>query len=206
VLTRLLHRLHVRRQDGFSLVELVVAMMLLGVVVAAFSGLLSATVRSSGRSQELSTLQTEVRAVVDRLAADLRQAQCNGTTPPITTASGTQLTFYSPDRATPYHLRQVAYQLTGTAPNGELSRRFATSTNTGGPPWTIPPLGAWDKQLGSIVNAAPFTYKDETGVATSDPTKVASVNVALTVAPRTGLGGANVTYQTNIDLRTATCA
>ena len=143
-----------------------------------------------------------MRAAVDGLAADLRQAQCNGTTPPVTTASGTQVTFYSPDRAAPYHLRQVSYRLASS----QLDRAFAASTNTGGPPWTIPALGSWQKQIGSIVNTSAFTYKDINGSATTTPTAVASMNVTLTVKPRAGLRGASSTYQTNIDLRTESCS
>lgn len=196
-------RLPLRHEGGFTLVELLVSMSILVIgVTVAWSALMTTTVKTAGRAQELATLQTEVRSTVDRLAADLRQAACNDTVPPVTTATGTQLTFYSPDRASPYHLRQVAYQLSG----GELDRAFATSTNTNGPPWTIPALGSWAKQVGSIVNSTVFTYEDANGNPTSNPASVASVNVALTVAARPGLGGASSTYQTSIALRTPTCA
>ena len=200
-----LRRLRARPEHGFTLVELLVSMILLSAVGVAWSGLLTTTVRTGGRTQELAGLQTDVRAAVDGLASNLRQAQCNGTTnpatPPVTAATGTLLTFYSPDRASPYHLRQVSYRLAG----GELDRALATSTNTGGPPWTIPSLGPWSKLIGSVSNTTAFTYRDSNGTTTTDPAAVASVNVALSVAPHKGLGGASTSYQTNIDLRTATC-
>ncbi len=198
-------------EGGFTLLELLVALTVLVIgVTAAWSALMTTTVKTTARSQELSNLQTEVRAVVDRLAADLRQAQCNATTTPatsaVTTSTGTQLTFYSPDRATPYHLRQISYQLVG----GVLQRRFATSTNTGAAPWTWGPTSAWTDQMGSISNSTVFTYYDGNGNTTTTPASVARVNVSLTVQPRAGLGGTSslpsTTYQTNVDLRTATCS
>jgi Tfp pilus assembly protein PilW len=201
VLTRRLRLLHVSSESGVGMIELLVGMIGLALVVAAWSGLMTTTVKTNGRTQELSALGTEVRAAIDMLSADLRQALCNGTTTPVTTSTGTQLTFYSPDRATPFHLRQISYRLSG----GQLERAFATSTNTDGPPWTIPALGGWAKQVGSVTNTAAFTYKDANGASTTNPTAVASVNVVLTVAPSRGLGGASSTNQTNIQLRTSSC-
>jgi prepilin-type N-terminal cleavage/methylation domain-containing protein len=189
-------------EAGFTLVEMIAAMAVLTILVAAFAELLSTTITRSGRLQEQSTLQTEARAGIDVLASDLRQALCNGTTTPITTASPTQLTFYSPDRLSPYHLRQVSYQLTGTT----FQRALSTSTNTGGPPWTIPALGSWSTVFASVTSTNPFSYYDATNTATTDPTKVTRVDVSITLAPSatTGNDGAT-TYTATVDLRTPTC-
>jgi type II secretory pathway component PulJ len=192
----------VSSETGITMIELLVSMVLLGTVVAGWSGLMTTTVKSNARTQELSTLGTEVRAAVDLLASDFRQALCNGTTLPVTTSTGTQVTFYSPDRLTPFHLRQISYRLSG----GQLERAFATSSNTDGPPWTIPALGGWVKQVGSITNATAFTYKDANGAATTNPLAVASMNVVLTVGPSKGIGGATSTNQTTVDLRTSSCS
>jgi prepilin-type N-terminal cleavage/methylation domain-containing protein len=191
-----------KAEQGFTLIELLVSMFILvtGVTVA-WSQMMTSTVKTTAHAQELANLQTEVRAAVDLLAADLRQAQCNDTTLPVTASTGSQVTFYSPDRATPYHLRQVSYRVSG----GQLQRAIATSTNTGGPPWTMPALSSWSTMLPEIASAAPFTYKDASGAATTTPTLVASMKVALQVQPSTGFGGASSAYQTNIALRTATC-
>jgi type II secretory pathway pseudopilin PulG len=201
VLRRRRH-LRLAGEAGVGMMELLVSLGLMAAIVAAFSGLLTATVKTSGRAQELSVLGTEARAAIDRFASDLRQAQCNGTTPAVTTATGTQITFYSPDRANPYHLRQVSYRLSG----GRLDRAFATSTNTGGPPWTMPALGSWIKQVGSVVNSTAFTYLDAGGAATTNPAGVATVGITLTIQPSKGLGGAGSTSQTNVQLRTGSCS
>lgn len=198
-----------RGETGSTLVELVVSMTILFAVGVWWSGMMTATAKTGGRIQELASLQTEVRAAVDGVASDLRQAACNATIAPVTTATGTQITFYSPDRATTYHLRQISYRLVADsrwAGRYQLERAFATSSNTGGPPWTIPALGAFAKRIGSATNATAFTYRDANGNVTATASAVASVNVTLTVAPHPGLSGPSTTYQTNIDLRATTCS
>jgi prepilin-type N-terminal cleavage/methylation domain-containing protein len=205
-------------EAGFTLLELLVALMVLVIgVTVAWAALMTTTTKTTARVQELSDLQTEVRGVVDRLAADLRQAQCDTTTTPatyaVTAATGTQITFFSPDRLTPYHLRQISYLLTNDSQYSgryELRRQFANTTNTGGAPWTWGGTGAWAKQIGSVRNSTAFTYYDANGNTTTTASSVARVNVSLTVAPRAGLGGTQsptgVTYQTNVDLRGASCS
>jgi prepilin-type N-terminal cleavage/methylation domain-containing protein len=191
-----------RSEGGFTLIELVSAMAVFSILIAAFAQLLGTTVIRSGRTQEQSTLQTEVRAGVDALASDLRQALCNDTTPPVTAASPSQITFYSPDRLTPYHLRQVSYRVSG----GSFQRAFATSTNTGGPPWTMPALGGWSTLSGSITNASPFTYFDATNVVTATAANVARVDITLSAIPAGATGSDGLTtYTSSVDLRTPTC-
>jgi prepilin-type N-terminal cleavage/methylation domain-containing protein len=169
------------REDGFTLVELMVAMVVIGIVFAMFSVVLSATVRHSNEVRENTVLQGEARAAVDRLASDLRQAYTGDDTSPIQTMTATQLTFLSPDRGTPFHLRKIAYRLTGH----DLERATALSTTTTGPPWTFPSLGSYAKQVGSITNTTLFTYFDAAGAATTTPADVASVKVTVTVATAT---------------------
>ena len=191
-------------EGGTTLIELLAAMFILVVgVMVAWSAIMTSTVKSSGRAQQLADLQTEVRAAVNTLAADLRQADCaTDTSQPVTTATSTQITFYSPDRLTPYHLRQVSYQLSA----GTLQRAIAVSTNTDGPPWTIPALGAWNTLARRVTNASIFSYKDAANNPTTDPADVASANLLLVVKPPTGYGGAPATYTTNIALRSDTCS
>jgi prepilin-type N-terminal cleavage/methylation domain-containing protein len=196
-------RLRLADERGFTMVELMASMFILTVgVLVAWSAIMSTTAKTAGRAQELADLQTEVRSAVDAMAMDLRQGEClNGTTTPVTAATSTQVTFYSPDRATPYHLRQVSYRLSG----GSFQRAFATSTNTGGPPWTIPALGSWSTLVSRVTNASILSYKDATNQPTTDPTAVASAHVKLVITPPVGAGGSAATYETDIALRADTC-
>ncbi len=200
-----------RDESGVTLFELVAMMAVLLPIGIALMTTMTTTVKSSSRLQELADLQTEVRAAVEAVAVDLRQAACNGTTAPVTTATGTQITFYSPDRASPYHLRQVAYRLTNDSTwtgRYQLERAFVTSSNTNGPPWTIGSLPSppWPTVVGSVTNSTAFTYKDADGNTTTTASAVASVAVSLTVAPHPGLSGAPATYKTSIDVRSGVCS
>jgi prepilin-type N-terminal cleavage/methylation domain-containing protein len=198
-------RLHA--ETGFTLVEMIAAMAILTIVIAAFAQLLAFTIKRSGRTEEQSTVQTQARAGLDAFASDLRQAMCNNTTSPVTTASASQLAFYTPDRATPFHLRQDSYQVSG----GSFQREFVTSTNTGGPPWTMPSLtsASWITVFGGVTaaGAAPyFKYYDDTNTVTTDPTQVARVDIAMTVTPTGSTGGDGATtYTQTINLRTPDC-
>ncbi len=180
---------------------MIAAIAVLSVLVAMFAELLSVTVSRSGRTQEQSSLQTEARAALNTFASDLRQALCNNTTSPVTTATATQITFTSPDRLTPYHLRQVSYQLSG----GSFQRALATSTNTGGPPWTLPALGGWQTLVGSATNASAFTYYDASDAVTTTPAEVARVDLSLSLTPKASPGDGATTYTQSVNLRTPTC-
>ena len=131
----------VRDRRGFTLVEMLVGMAVLGIVLASMAGLLSAIYNTGTQTVEAGTLQDEARSSVDTLVADLRQAYTgDSATPLIASFSSTAITFYSPDRQQPFHLRKVAYQVSGNT----LQRAFVTSTDTDGPPWVgLTTLGGW---------------------------------------------------------------
>ena len=105
-------------------------------------------------------LQGEVRAAVDGLAKDLRQAYTGNGNPGLEKMLPAQLQFLSPDRQTPFHLRRVNYKLS----NRTLQRASALSTNTGAPPWTFPALSAYRDEVGSVANTTVFKYYDAAGV------------------------------------------
>jgi prepilin-type N-terminal cleavage/methylation domain-containing protein len=196
-----------REQSGQTLSEMVVVMAIVGVILSAFATALSMSIRQSSQLHEQSTLQTEVRAAVDSLAAELRQAYTGDATFPIETATATTLQFLSPDKATPFHDRRIAYRLLG----GQLSRALTTSANTDGPPWTgfawssfgSIPASAWSTEAGSVVNSAVFAYYDQTGVlltGTIVPASVFRVKITITVA--TGAApNRQFSYATSASLR-----
>ena len=188
-----------RSEDGFSVIELMVSIAVLGIFFAAFSTVVSSAIRNGSEVQEQAVLQTEVRAAVDSLVADLRQATIAGDTTlsRISTATGTQLTFLSPDRAQPMHLRRISYRVTG----GELQRALATSTNTAAP-WTIPSPGAWSRRAGSIVTTGipVFSYFDASGASTSVAANVRTVRIRVVVATATS-SSRQFVYDTRVTLR-----
>jgi len=200
-MTRLLHRL--RAERGFTLVEMTIALVMLAILVAAFSTLFSGMLHTTSEVNDESVLQTEVRGAVDRLVAQLTQAYIGDGTPPITTMGPTSITFTTPDNQTPMHLRKVAYQLSGT--NFQWSAVTSTSTDTA--PWSVggtslaaAALSPWSTMVRSVKNATIFTYYDSTGAVTASPSAVTSVGITLSVQPNTSQGR-QFTYSSSATVR-----
>jgi prepilin-type N-terminal cleavage/methylation domain-containing protein len=185
-----------RDEGGFTLIELVISMALIGVVFAIYSVTMSSTIRTSTEVQENSALQGEVRAAVEGIARDLRQAYTGNGSPGLETMTATQIQFLSPDRATPYHLRRINYRLSG----GKLERASATSANTGNPPWTFPALSTYVTEVGSVVGTTVFSYYNAEGTQTTTPADVAGVKIKVTVA-NPQAPNRQFTYETSVGLR-----
>lgn len=187
-----------RGERGFTAVEMMAAMAVMGIVMAAFGQLLITSSNTSNRVEEQATLQNDVRAAVDQLTTDFRQATNADGTSPVESLTGTTLTFDSPDRMTPFHLRRVSYRLA----SGRLERSASTSTDNDGWPWVWPTgTAAWTAEVGSVTNATVFTFYDANGAVTTDPTAVRSARVSLTVAPRQTQGG-SASYTALVSIRT----
>jgi prepilin-type N-terminal cleavage/methylation domain-containing protein len=187
-----------RDERGFTLPEVLVTMVLFGIVLGAFGQMIITSSKTSNRVEEQAALQQEVRASIDRLTTDFRQATTMGTASPVESVSGTALTFDSPDRGTLFHLRRIAYQLV----NGQLQRSTTVSTDTDGVPWVWPgAAGPWITELSSVTNPSPFTFYDSNGAVTTTASAVHSMRITLTVGPRQTQGGSN-SYSTLIAIRT----
>ena len=197
---RLLHRVHrtAAATQGFTIIELTVSLALLGILVGPLATMLSMAGSKSEITMNQDSSLTQARAAVEQIVTDVREAYTSSAAmPAIVSMSGTQLTFYSPDGRQPFHLVEITYQLSGR----NLKRAFSASTNTGGPAWTIPALGAGSTMVGSVSNSTIFTYQDANGVATVDPTKVSRVLVTVTITPADG--GPATTYQDSATIRAA---
>jgi prepilin-type N-terminal cleavage/methylation domain-containing protein len=190
-----------RRQDGYTLTEMMVVIGILGLLFAAFAMVLSTALRHGSEIEDQSDLQGQVRPALDRFAQDFRQAYTGDDTWAIESIGASQVTFLSPDRQTPFHLRRVSYRVSG----GNFQRAFATSTDTDGAPWTIPALGSWSTQFGNVVSStAYFRYYDEGGTelnpASADVEDVRTVKVRVLVATATA-SSRQVTYETSASVR-----
>jgi prepilin-type N-terminal cleavage/methylation domain-containing protein len=187
-----------RDERGFTMPEMLVTMVLMAIVLGAFGQMLITSSKTSNRVEEQAALQSDVRAAIERLTSDFREATTIGAGSAVESVSGTAFTFDSPDRSTPYRLRRISYRLV----NGELDRSTTTSTNAGSAPWTWPVTsGAWIPQMSSITNPTPFTFYDAGGSPTTNPALVSSMRITLTVAPKQTQGG-SATYGALISIRT----
>jgi prepilin-type N-terminal cleavage/methylation domain-containing protein len=194
-------------EEGFTLSEMLVVLVIMSIVIAALVSVLAMSITQNTQIQEQSTLQTEVRSVVENMARELRQAYSGDTTYPILTATSTSLEFMSPDRATPFHNRHIAYRLA----SGQVDRAMTTSTDTDGAPWTGfgwtsyagVPAGSWGKQVGSVTNSAIFTYFNKSGAqltGTITPSAVYRVLITVQVATK-GNATRKFTYSTSASVR-----
>lgn len=186
-------------QRGYSVVEMLVVLVVLAFIGMAFAVMFTSVATHSASISDTITLQTEARAALDRFASDFRQAYTGDpatTSPayPVESVTGTRVQFLTPDRAQPFHLRRVAYQISG----GKLQRAEKISTDTDGWPWTIPALGSYTDLLGNITTAAPFTFYDKNGNVTTTATAVRQVRIQLSVRTNTGR---TTTFSENVTLR-----
>jgi prepilin-type N-terminal cleavage/methylation domain-containing protein len=188
------------REDGFTLSEMLTALVVLGALFALASTVIASAIRHSDEVEDQSVMQAEIRGAIDQFGSDLRQTYSGDeATFPIESISPTEITFLSPDRAVPFHLRRVSYRLSG----GRFERRIATSTDTDGAPWNIPSLGSWLQQTDRITTTSPFRYFDANGneiTVMTNPSLVDTIRVTLTAA--TGSDPDRpFTYQTSVTVR-----
>ena len=125
-------RPRIRREGGFTLIELLVVMVMIGFTMAAFEAVYGTVVNRSSQVESQNILLTEVRPSLNQLVSDLRDATYGDNTVPIVAYSANSITFYSPDRQSPPHMRRIRYFVNGLV----LQRQVTISTNTNGPPWT----------------------------------------------------------------------
>ncbi len=191
-------------QRGFTLVELLTAMVVFGLLLGSFSMVMSSTIRHTGEVEQQGNLQLESRTAITTIAQDLRQTYDGDNdvaTSPILGMSANQVTVYSPDRRVPFHLRKVTYRLNA----GRLERATLTSTDTDGSPWVgiSGTPSAWQVVVRNVVNtgAQPlFVYRDADGVVTANALLVQTVDVSIIVATRSS-PSRKYTYESSVTVR-----
>jgi prepilin-type N-terminal cleavage/methylation domain-containing protein len=185
-------------EDGFTLSEMLVTMVVLGILFAMFATVISSAVRHAGEAEDSATQQAEVRQAIDRFEKEVRQAYSGDkATYPMTAFSGTAITVLSPDGVSPFHLRRVYYRLSG----GEFQRSVWTSSDTDGSPWVYPgSQSAWHTLVSNVRNATVFQGFTASGAATSTASSIKTIKVTLTVSVAVNTTR-QFTYTTNATLR-----
>jgi prepilin-type N-terminal cleavage/methylation domain-containing protein len=188
-----------RRSDrGFTLIEVTVATTILGVVLLLVYGTLNTGVRQAADVEARLQTEANVRLAADTFERDVRQAHTgDASLSRISSLAAAQITFYSPDRATPYHIRKISYRMSGTT----LQRSVTTSTDTDGFPWVFPTTEPYTMVLESVRNTTLFTFRDVAGAITTDPTTVATVQLDLTVEKDLNVQPGPLSYSTTTEMR-----
>lgn len=120
-------RIHVVRDErGFSLIEVLLVVSLLGVVTTMFATLNNTTVRRSSEIQAQNIAQTEVRGALNQVVSDLRNATRGTLVTPIFSYGPNSLSFYSPNRSATMELRKIKYSLSS---GGILQRQVTKVTS-----------------------------------------------------------------------------
>ena len=188
-----------RSEAGLTLVELSVAVSLLAVVLGLAYGTLWSSMRHGSSLEQRTVAQSESRLVLDGLTRELRQAYSgDAATAEIASMSGTELTFYSPDRDSPFHLRRISYRLNGTT----LERSETVSSDTDGAPWSFGTTGPYRAALKDVASTSLFSYLDEDGAVTAIAGDVRTVVVAIQVGKSFRSPGP-LSYRLSIHLRGA---
>lgn len=183
---------------GYTLIEVMVATSILGIVLLLVYGALGSGVQQAADVEARNQVQSEVRVVADAFVRDFRQAYTgHASLGRVQSIGPTQVTFYSPDRATPFHVRKISYQLVGTT----LQRSVTTSTDTDGFPWVFGTTGPYVTVLDGLRNTTVFTFRDTAGLPTTVAANVAVVQLDLTVDHNPARPPGALSYSTSVALR-----
>jgi type IV pilus assembly protein PilW len=183
------------RQGGFTLVELLVAMVLVGVVAAAvYASFISGVEASSSRDTQ-ARAQNDARAALDEFTRDVRQAVSpDGIVAPVAAVpTATSIELWVDNNRSPTATtavpKRVRYRLSGT----NFVRQVMTGTT-----WSVEDVLASPVVNGST---ALFTAVDVNGAATVIPGAVATLSLRLILGDRSGRASTNTELQADVTLR-----
>ncbi len=186
--------------DGFTIVEVMVATSILAIVLLIVYLTLNSGVQHAAEAESRVQIEAAVRGVADTFVRDVRQAYTGDPTiSRVESMGATTITFYSPDRAAPYHLRKISYRLVGV----DLQRSVTTSTDTDGVPWVFGTTEPYATVVSDVRNTTLFTYRDRAGSLTTNPSSVATVQFDLTVDHDTARLPGALSYTTTVEVRGA---
>jgi prepilin-type N-terminal cleavage/methylation domain-containing protein len=183
------------RQEGFTLVEMLVAMVLVGVVATAvYASFMSGVEASSSRDLQARS-QNSARGAIDEFTRDVRQAVSpDGIVAPVAAApAATSIELWVDNNrsltATTAAPQRVRYRLSGT----NFVRQVLTGTT-----WSVEDVLA----TGVVNGATPlFTAVDINGAATVIPGAVATISLRLILGDRSGRATTTTELQADATLR-----
>lgn len=184
-------RAHVRLQAGVALVELIVAIVLIGVLASVLVPLGATAVRTYQTAQARLTSQDKLRYAVERMARELREVKYDATSGlqfvgAIASNPVSQITFtrhYYDGAGVPSAAANVTLQLSGTDVRMSDSR--------------FPGLAA--QVLCDQVASLQFRFLDQAGQALATPTALNVFAIEITVTLNSS--GSGLTQRTRVELK-----
>ncbi len=194
-----------KRDKGFTLVELLVAMAIGVAVIGAVYSLYNYFLRASTGQDRLLEIQQETRITMEKVVKEVRAAGCYYKDTPINTADSTVLEFESDSDPDPnLGPWKIKYELDAAAK--ELMRSSAV--------WSGSSYGAYGTgvDLAGNITGLQFTYYDETGALIPAPIqsqanrdRIRRVGIALTASTEYPNPATNkidtVNLETSVSLR-----
>ena len=179
--------------DAFTLVELLIAMAITGIVMGSIYGIFASSNRSYNTQDKVAEVQQSVRVGIDFMVRDIRMAgldplgsaidPVDGQGAGIKQATGTNLRFTAD-----LDMNGVIDNGDGVAPLNEerISYDFSNNTLRRQLYETTPNATGWETLIDNV-SALSFTYLDANGndlgdpVAAADLTDIRTVEIAMTV-------------------------
>ncbi len=213
-MTRTVRALGRRRDEGgYTLIETMVAMMLLSVVIAAAFGVVSVMQRGAVTTTNRFTAEGEAQTIADRISKDIRAAVATSVTgAAFASADVNDVTFYASlaDPLGPTKLRAYVTQL-GTT-NVYLFHEDSTAPNAGGSSGNYTyPATATTRIDGKYLDTTQpiFSYFDSDGTPIATPITTTAnlrsinsvgINVRVRVNPKAPIVVINTTVHVrNVD-------
>lgn len=163
-----------RRASGFTLIEMVVTMVILGIIASIGVSMMGGSYRAYVDSRNLTETDWQGRLAVERMTRELR-------------AVGSPATL----------VIAPAFEITFTDTGGTVIR-YCLATINGCPGATAGDLMRNNQPLASGVSGLQFTYLQNDGITLAiDPANVSYITVRFTVTQ----GSATPTYQATVHPR-----
>lgn len=152
------------RAHGFTLVEVILVMVLLGIIAAVGAQIMGAGLQSYVATRDSLNVDAQARLALERMTRELRAVRSPSA---LTLAPSNEVTFIDTD-GTPI--------------------RYCLAMVNGCPGTTAGELMRNSQPLASGVSGLGFTYSDRNGAPTADPAQVFYISVQFSVA-QGGMGG-----------------
>jgi type IV pilus assembly protein PilW len=196
-----------KRDQGFTIIELLVALAVASILMVAISAIFTRTVRLYTLENAKSALQQEMRAALEIIARDVRMAAYNPRQKKnrfgIKTATATRLHFTSdldengvvdPSPSFP-DCEVLSYRFDGVNKGVQIICGEGTGTID---PQTL--IGGIDSSID--VTALDFSYRDNAGQPTTNRTLIRGVIITITADIPAGIAGRESrSYSTWVDMR-----